>query len=67
MGRFAGILTIAAGRKEGNLEDQLRVANELLRGFEILQKKPEAEALRAELKNLAIISFHSFGPNKDNR
>lgn len=42
---------IAAGRKEGNLEDQLRVANELLRGFEILQKKPEAEALRAELKS----------------
>lgn len=41
---------IAAGRKEGNLEDQLRVANELLRGFEILQKKPEAAALRAELK-----------------
>ncbi|MFP1746809.1 hypothetical protein ACLECX_15880 [Lonsdalea quercina] len=30
---------IAAGRKECNLEDQLRVANELLRGFEILQKK----------------------------
>lgn len=26
-----------AGRKEGNLEDQLRVANELLRGLEILQ------------------------------
>jgi hypothetical protein len=26
----------ATGRKEGNLEDQLRVANELLRGLEIL-------------------------------
>lgn len=39
----------AAGRKEGNLEDQLRVANELLRGLEILQKTGEAEALREEL------------------
>ena len=27
-----------AGREQGNLEDQLRVANELLRGLQILQK-----------------------------
>lgn len=40
----------AAGRKKGNLEDQLRVANELLRGLEILQKSDEAEALRKELQ-----------------
>ena len=40
----------AAGRKKGNLEDQLRVANELLRGLEILQKNSEAEALRKELQ-----------------
>ncbi|VBD52382.1 Uncharacterised protein [Burkholderia pseudomallei] len=40
----------AAGRKKGNLEDQLRVANELLRGLEILQKDGEAEALREELQ-----------------
>jgi hypothetical protein len=40
----------AAGRKHGNLEDQLRVANELLRGLEILQKVREAEALRQELQ-----------------
>ncbi|HFH3443553.1 SIR2 family protein [Pseudomonas aeruginosa] len=40
----------AAGRKKGNLEDQLRVANELLRGLEILQKDSEAEALRNELQ-----------------
>ncbi len=40
----------AAGRKKGNLEDQLRVANELLRGLEILQKGSEAEALREELQ-----------------
>jgi len=39
----------AAGRKKGNLEDQLRVANELLRGLEILQQDSEAEALRNEL------------------
>ncbi|HEJ3749964.1 SIR2 family protein [Pseudomonas aeruginosa] len=41
----------AAGRRKGNLEDQLRIANELLRGLEILQKDSEAEALRAELQN----------------
>lgn len=40
----------SAGRKKGNLEDQLRVANELLRGLEILQKKDEADALREELQ-----------------
>ena len=40
----------AAGRKKGNLEDQLRAANELLRGLEILQQDSEAEALRNELR-----------------
>lgn len=40
----------AAGRKKGNLEDQLRVANELLRGLEILQKGSEADALGKELQ-----------------
>lgn len=39
-----------AGRKEGNLEDQLRVANELLRGLQIMQKAVEAAALQAELE-----------------
>lgn len=38
-----------AGREAGNLEDQLRAANELLRGLEILGKSPEAETLRTEL------------------
>lgn len=38
-----------AGREEGNLEDQLRAANELLRGLEILGKSAEAETLRTEL------------------
>ena len=41
---------VSAGRKKGNLEDQLRVANELLRGLEILQKDSEAKALREELQ-----------------
>ncbi|MCY1197656.1 SIR2-like domain protein [compost metagenome] len=40
----------ATGREQGNLEDQLRVANELLRGLEILKKNDEAEALRKELQ-----------------
>ena len=40
----------AAGRKKGNLEDQLRVANELLRGLEILQMNDEAKALRDDLQ-----------------
>lgn len=38
-----------AGREAGNLEDQLRAANELLRGLEILGKSAEAETLRTEL------------------
>ena len=37
-----------AGRKKGNVEDQLRVANELLRGLEILQS-PEATTLEDKL------------------
>lgn len=39
-----------AKRKEDNLEDQLRVANELLRGLEILGDD-KTEELRAEIKN----------------
>ena len=38
-----------AGREAGNLEDQLRAANELLRGLEILGKSAEAKTLRTEL------------------
>lgn len=41
----------AAGRKKGNLEDQLRVANELLRGLEILQPDNSAAALRTQLQS----------------
>ncbi len=39
----------ARGRGEGNIEDQLRVANELLRGLEILRHKA-AEDLRERLE-----------------
>lgn len=38
-----------AGREKGNLEDQLRVANELLRGLEILGKSEDAQTLRTAL------------------
>lgn len=38
-----------SGRENGNLEDQLRVANELLRGLEVLGKSEEADKLRTEL------------------
>lgn len=38
-----------AGRKKGNVEDQLRVANELVRGLEILQDV-QADVLRKDLR-----------------
>lgn len=50
IGKAAEKAAEAAGREKGNLEDQLRVANELLRGLEILQKTGEVEALRTELQ-----------------
>lgn len=37
------------GRKKGNLEDQLRSANELLRGFEILEQDTDAKTLKEEI------------------
>lgn len=47
-----------AGRNEGNFEDQIRAANELLRGLEIIasikddaEERTEVAALRSELKN----------------
>lgn len=40
----------AASRQEGNLEDQLRVANELLRGLELLQQDTQFEVLKNELE-----------------
>ena len=41
-----------AGRKAQNLEDQLRVANELLRGLDILGQDAEAKKLKAALTNI---------------
>jgi len=46
-----------AGREEGNIEDQIRVVNELIRGIEILSSHDSdfdepLESLRAELKTV---------------
>lgn len=49
-----------AGREEGNFEDQIRVANELLRGLEILaaakeigsEEQNQVAALRSDLKDI---------------
>ncbi|MBS1939063.1 MAG: SIR2 family protein [Bacteroidetes bacterium] len=46
----AGEAARAAGRNTGNLEDHLRVANELLRGLEILEMKDDAGQLCLELQ-----------------
>ena len=40
-----------SGRGISNLEDQLRVANELLRGLEIMGRGKEADGLRKELES----------------
>lgn len=40
----------AAGRDDVNIEDQIRVANELIRGLEILGKKEDASTLQNELE-----------------
>lgn len=45
----------ASGRDNGNIEDQIRTANDLLRGLKIL-KKTEAESLEKEL-NAIILEF----------
>jgi len=50
----------AAGRESGNLEDQLRVANELLRGLEILKKADDATTLRTELQSGMQAFAHSI-------
>lgn len=42
----------SAGREQGNLEDQLRVANELLRGLEILRKTEDVAKLELDLANI---------------
>ena len=44
----------ASGRDSGNIEDQIRTANDLLRGLRILNKNTEVDSLEKELN--AIIS-----------
>lgn len=46
----------ASGRKKGNIEDQIRTANDLLRGLKILKKNAEATELKTEL-NTVIANF----------
>lgn len=42
----------ASGRGPGNIEDQIRIANDLLRGLKILKKNEEAVGLEAELNSI---------------
>lgn len=42
----------ASGRETGNIEDQIRTANELLRGLKILKKDKEAMELETELNSI---------------
>lgn len=42
----------ASGRDKGNIEDQIRTANDLLRGLRILKKDTEASSLETELINI---------------
>lgn len=46
----------ASGREDGNIEDQIRVANDLLRGLKILKRDVEAENLQTEL-NAIVETF----------
>jgi hypothetical protein len=48
-----------AGRKQGNFEDQLRVANELLRGLEIQDETTKAEDLQTSI-NEAMLKFSCY-------
>lgn len=45
------VSAICADRTEGNIEDQLRIANELLRGLEIL-KDTRADKVRADITSI---------------
>lgn len=52
----AEVTAKASGRQHGNIEDQIRTANDLLRGLKILRKNDEAKALETEL-NKIITNF----------
>lgn len=42
----------ASGRDNGNIEDQIRTANDLLRGLRIMKKDTEANSLETELNDI---------------
>ena len=46
----------ASGRENGNIEDQIRTANDLIRGLKILKKDTEASALETDL-NRVVTNF----------
>lgn len=52
----ANVSAKASGRENGNIEDQIRVANDLLRGLKILKRDIDAEDLQKEL-NTIVESF----------
>lgn len=56
----------ASGREKGNIEDQIRTANDLLRGLRILKRDSEAAALESEL-NMIISEFAMSILKSENR
>lgn len=50
----ANASALAAGRKISNIEDQLRVANELLRGLQIMESSDQADALEEDLSKTLL-------------
>lgn len=55
----------ASGREKGNIEDQIRVANDLLRGLKILQENDKAATLEQELNSI-ISGFAKSILNSEN-
>lgn len=56
----------AAGRDKSNIEDQFRIANELLRGMEIVQQTDKANALRNDVSNALKILAKSILQSEGN-
>lgn len=48
----AAASAMASGRNTGNIEDQIRTANDLLRGLKILKKQSDAQKLETELNSI---------------
>ena len=49
-----------SGRDNGNIEDQIRTANDLLRGLRILNKNTEADSLEKELNDIINVFAKSI-------